>query len=285
MSIKVVCSGCGHIYANPQLDQREVDRLYRDLYRSIPGDDAARPDEDYLYWKRRKAEEDYSWLRAQLPPGVAVGSVLEIGCAEGLLLRKFADDGWQAVGVEPTPSYATYARDVLGLEVLDGLFEGVSLEGRRFDLVVAMFVLEHAKKPLEFLERIRGVVNPGGRIFLTVPSVFNLSDFPDDWLSSPHLMILTPDTLRRLLSRTGYRATRIGPLGDGLAAIAELGPALYSSAPPAYSLSVLRLAVIRARAAATIKIGLANARHRTRCRLAAIIGERYTDRLVALLRR
>ena len=66
-SVKVMCGRCGHIYANPQLDDAELTRLYRDLYRSKAlGYADERPSETYLYWKTQKADHEYRWIQRQL---------------------------------------------------------------------------------------------------------------------------------------------------------------------------------------------------------------------------
>jgi 2-polyprenyl-3-methyl-5-hydroxy-6-metoxy-1,4-benzoquinol methylase len=226
----VMCDRCGHVYSNPQLDRAELTTLYRDIYRSASlGYADERPTDDYLYWKRRKAQRDYGWLNSHVT-GFAGGrsasgrTALEIGCAEGLLLSLLAKDGWCVAGIEPTPTYAAHAREVYGIEVMESAFEDAALADRKFDLVIALAVFEHIKEPLSFLARIRDLLHPEGVIFLTVPDVLDLGDFPEERLMCPHLNLFMAETLRRTFAKAGFAAMHVGRNFDLLAGLAQPAP-------------------------------------------------------------
>lgn len=221
ISVKVMRMRCGHIYGDPQLDKEEIDRLYRYVCRSsalgYTGDAAASAG---LRWKRAKSQRDHAWLTRRRPR-TASGMALEIGCAEGLFLSRLATEGWRVVGIEPTLEYAAYARDTFDLEALETPFEEVDFAERRFDLVGALAVLEHAKDPVDFLSRIRTALHPQGRVFVAVPNVLDLGDFSVDRLSNPHILLFTPDTLRRTFQQAGLVICEMGPLGDLLATVGQ----------------------------------------------------------------
>ncbi|MDP6581081.1 MAG: class I SAM-dependent methyltransferase [Vicinamibacterales bacterium] len=286
ISVKVMCMRCGHIYGDPQLDNGEIDRLYRHLYRSsalgYTGEAAASAG---LRWKQAKSQRDYAWLTRRRPR-TASGTALEIGCAEGLFLSRLATEGWRVVGIEPTLEYAAHARDTFDLEVLETPFEEVDFAGRRFDLVGALAVLEHAKDPVDFLSRIRTVLHPQGTVFVTVPNVLDLGDFSDDRLSSPHISLFTPDTLRRTFQRAGLVIYEMGPLGDLLAAVGQpaAGTAMARLETEVPSARRVRRAIAGARARARARRGRAKLRSAARLSLARVIGEDRTARLAARLR-
>ncbi len=221
-SVKVMCGQCGHIYQNPQLAAAEVRRLYRDVYRAPAlGYADESPSDEYLYWKTIKARHDYRWLRAHLPPTVATGAALEIGCAEGSLLLLLARDGWRVTGVETTPSYAAHAREVFGLDVLAAPFEEADLEGRKFDLVIALKVLEHSKHPVEFLTRLHRILAADGWLCVTVPNALRPDRDLDNFLASPHISLFTPATLTEMLAVVGLSTFHIDDDQGFVAALAR----------------------------------------------------------------
>lgn len=292
VSVKVVCRRCGHVYANPQLDPHELIRLYRDTYRSPkldqrvehPSYTEGEPSEEYLYWKRLKADRDYKWLKAHVPDGARPRTVLEIGCAEGLLLSMLAKDGWSARGVEPTATYAAHARAVHGIEVVEEPFEQARLEGP-FDLVVALAVLEHAKDPLAFLRKIGALLGPEGIVYLTTPNVLDLGEFPDEMLSSPHLHLFTPATLPRALALCGFSPLQI-QVGPGFTI---LGRPTSTSSPselavPTPPPRVPMRAILKSRVRARVRDNALKGRRAAKRAVAAIVGPRIAGRLIARLR-
>jgi SAM-dependent methyltransferase len=100
------------------------------------------------------------------------GSVLDIGCGDGRLLRHLGPPiyvgvdyskvriGRARVLTDPVDGWDVYHADVYGwLESCD----------RRFDLVVAVEVLEHLEEPRRVVEAALGLLNPGGVFVGSVP--------------------------------------------------------------------------------------------------------------------
>ncbi len=201
---KVMCRRCGHVYQNPQLNVGQLEKLYKDVYRSVAfGHLQDGPTGEYLYWMGVKAKLDYEWLERNVPRTFTPGDALEIGCSAGSFLALMARDGWRVVGVEATPSFAATARKVGGVKIIEALFENVQFDGRLFDMVISLKTLEHVKNPSAFLQRMRRLLRPGGVLYLQVPSVLHTSN-REDLFESPHLCLFTPASLRLLLMKNGF---------------------------------------------------------------------------------
>ena len=283
-SVKVVCGQCGHIYANPQLSSRELRRLYSGVYRSqVLGYAEDGPSQEYLYWKTLKAEQDYQWLRDRLPSRERPGSALEVGCAEGLLLSMLAGDGWSVLGVEPTTTYATHARREYGVEVIEAVFEDAQLEGRRFDLAIAMDVLEHTNEPFAFLAKLRTLLAPGGVAYITTPNVLRLAE-PVEELSSPHLSLFTPDTLRQTFARSGFTVVGLSDRVE-LVALAKPADPPLAAEPLAVptSRAALRRAIMRARLRQVGRRSVAAGRQVIKRSFQTLVGRQRSARLLVWL--
>jgi 2-polyprenyl-3-methyl-5-hydroxy-6-metoxy-1,4-benzoquinol methylase len=143
--------------------------------------------------------------------------VLDIGCSSGYLARPLAERGAHVVGIELDEDAAAEARQVCD-EVLVGDVESMELPfpPQSFDVVLCGDVIEHLRDAERFLERVRPLLKPGGRLVLTTPNVANwamrLGLLAGRWrysdrgiLDRTHTHLFTKKTLVETLERAGYR--------------------------------------------------------------------------------
>ena len=153
------CDDCGFIYA----DRGEVENL-TELY-------AALEDPDYLEGEESRARQ-MRWLlelARELHPEARSG--LDIGAASGLLVSEARATGLEMVGVEPSRSLVEAAQRDRGVDLLQGVYPHPELEGRVFDLVFLVDVIEHVADPLALLEACRQALAPGGRALVVTPDI------------------------------------------------------------------------------------------------------------------
>ncbi|HEY8494180.1 MAG TPA: class I SAM-dependent methyltransferase [Myxococcota bacterium] len=95
--------------------------------------------------------------------------LLDVGCADGHLLRRLAPRLARAVGIDPEAT----PRVEDGVEILAGRFPGEPrLPDASFDCVTLLAVLEHVPDPAALARECHRVLAPGGRVVLTVPHPF-----------------------------------------------------------------------------------------------------------------
>jgi O-antigen biosynthesis protein len=109
---------------------------------------------------------------AELP--VPIGRALDVGCGEGGVGRslKAAGATWVS-GIEIEPAAAERARAVLD-EVYAGPVETATVTGP-FDTVCCYDVLEHLVDPEAVLVFLRGLVEPGARLHISIPNARHFS--------------------------------------------------------------------------------------------------------------
>jgi 2-polyprenyl-6-hydroxyphenyl methylase / 3-demethylubiquinone-9 3-methyltransferase len=98
--------------------------------------------------------------------------VLDVGCGGGVLCEPLAQLGAAVVGVDPARTAIGVAkRHALeaGIDVDDrcDTIEGLARAGEKFDVVLAMEVIEHVANSAEFLDRCAELVRPGGLVILS----------------------------------------------------------------------------------------------------------------------
>ncbi|MFY0592612.1 class I SAM-dependent methyltransferase [Roseivirga sp.] len=89
-------------------------------------------------------------------------------------------------------------------------------EDNSFDSVMATEVLEHCPDPTIVLKEIVRVLKPGGKLFFTVPFIWNLHEVPYDEYR------YTPFALERLMHEAGFNSVDIRATGGWHASMAQM---------------------------------------------------------------
>lgn len=166
-------------------------------------------------------------VAARLPrAGGAAGSlagldIIDIGCGGGILAEPLARLGGSVTGIDPAPGNIATAqshaeRAGLGIDYRSTTAEDIAAEGRRFDLVLALEVVEHVADRDTFVATVAGLVRPGG---LAVFSTLNRTarsyllaivgaEYVLRWLprgTHRWSQFVTPDELSRSLRAAGLK--------------------------------------------------------------------------------
>lgn len=96
--------------------------------------------------------------------------IFDVGCGNGLFLAVAKKRGWKVSGCEPSESNVALARSKFGLDVHCADFAVFVPTGDKYDVVSFWDVLEHMVEPSAFLEKVRGMLKPGGRIVVGGPN-------------------------------------------------------------------------------------------------------------------
>jgi len=149
------------------------------------------------------------------------GRVLDIGSGRGELLSVAREDGWDAVGIEPSPQFADYAERNSGAPVRRVPVEECGFDDASFDVVILGAVLEHLYNPDETIREVARILRPGGALFVDVPNenglYFRLGNLYQrfrgrDWsvnlaptFEPYHVFGFNARSLRKLLSKHDLR--------------------------------------------------------------------------------
>lgn len=195
----VRCAECGLVRMDPAPTEEALVRYY-DAYA-----------EHMTSYGRAVMTEDEGKTRADADIGDlerwrAPGTLLDIGCGGGHIMRAAAKRSWDAFGTEMGQRAvqalrSTFAADRIGRD--DELPTGGP---SRYDAVVLRHVLEHLRDPLAALRRVHGLLAGDGVLLCEVPDVnalrVRLRGRP--LMGQMHLWHFGALTLARFLTVAGF---------------------------------------------------------------------------------
>jgi SAM-dependent methyltransferase len=234
------CAGCGLVRADPfpsaeeklraetyDYDQDVACPEVQDLFANYHRDYV----EDPIIRRMRQHLDDLKHAVG------APGTLLDVGAATGIFMHLAREGGWEPTGVELCADRAAEAVKEFDLSIVVGTFEQQHFEGRHFDAISMLDVVEHVPDPLTMLRRAHALLRPGGAIFIAVPNQHCLLTVlvntyarlggPSAQKLLPrlyvplHLHYFTPTTLTRLVTAAGFqpRLLRHAPVYLGRYAI------------------------------------------------------------------
>jgi 2-polyprenyl-3-methyl-5-hydroxy-6-metoxy-1,4-benzoquinol methylase len=201
----VTCSCCGMTYSENVLI-RDVDRE-RYIKSAVPQyHQTIRANPIYGMMEAKKAAYLVGRLGSYAQDR---GLLLDIGCSTGVLLDAARDEGWETIGIEANPDLAAVARDK-GHPVTVGFFPDVLPADLRPDAICMLDVLEHAERPMDFLNLVASRLPQNGRLLIQVPNfdslIVRLEGARNSTLDIGHWSYFTPRTLDAMLARAGFKA-------------------------------------------------------------------------------
>jgi 2-polyprenyl-3-methyl-5-hydroxy-6-metoxy-1,4-benzoquinol methylase len=151
------CSRCGFIFADGE-ELAELEALYSAL------------DDDGYVESSDARRLQMRWMLERVREHLPVRSLLDVGCATGLLLEEAQALGIHATGIEPSFALVQQAR-AKGMRAIHGVLPHAELSEWQYDLVALMDVIEHVSDPLALLRAGAARTRPGGALLVVTPDV------------------------------------------------------------------------------------------------------------------
>jgi 2-polyprenyl-3-methyl-5-hydroxy-6-metoxy-1,4-benzoquinol methylase len=147
---------------------------------------------------------------------VKQGRILDLGAGIGAFLNTMKERGWEISGIEPDSGARQQAKNLFNIE----LQETNALEHLRennFDAITLWHVLEHVHQLHTYVERLKNLLKPSGKIFIAVPNYSSLDNsiYKLYWAAYDvprHLYHFTPKAINVLMSKHGLKVTSKKPM-------------------------------------------------------------------------
>jgi SAM-dependent methyltransferase len=152
----------------------------------------------------RNAERIYRQLAPHVQPHE---SVFEIGAGIGCNAKIFELHGHDASGIDPNEGFCDFSVRELKTQLTRADLFDIDLKSR-YDLVLLVHVIEHFRSPRRALERIHGLLQPGGRLYVECPNLAAPFARPGKMFHFAHIHNFTPASLQMMAQRTGFEVER-----------------------------------------------------------------------------
>lgn len=112
-------------------------------------------------------------------------TILDVGCSQGLVSILLAREGKDVVGIDILEEAITYAKQQLEeeeeptrkhVQLVHDNFIDYPFD-QKFDCIIMGEILEHISDPARFLKKASDLLNPNGKLIITVP--FGINDYFD----------------------------------------------------------------------------------------------------------
>ena len=148
--------------------------------------------------ERLLIEKLVTWLDRLVDLG-ELKNVLVLGCGpRPLPIKVLIQKNYNAVGVEPIPSFMSSARKYLGSpdRILKGSAEEIPLPSNSQDLVICESVLEHVDSPTKSFDEVFRILRPGGVAYIVTTNRYRISLKGDNGEYNVRFFNWLPDTIK-----------------------------------------------------------------------------------------
>ena len=198
------CMDCGYIFDNPQPSAEDIEVYY------------SRPVQ-YDSWMQELPQREKMWLRRlnkMEHAGFYTGSIFDIGAGTGQFLYMSKNLFGTIGGTEISDSAIAISREKYHIPLIKGSIESLDIGHQQFNNITMFHVLEHVSDPVAVIRKVRSMLskNQQNRLFIAVPN--DIESAKPGWpqkitldgsMGEIHLSHFTPECLRNLLEREGFR--------------------------------------------------------------------------------
>ncbi len=206
------CSGCQFAFVRP-----------------LPADDLLRENyaqEYYQPWITKQRQSRIKmWKKRLKRLNSAVpkkGTLLDVGCGDGLFLEIARSSGWKVFGTEFSSYAVSFIKEKYGIDVFQGDITGFEPAEKAFNAVTLWHVLEHTRDPAAVMKKVRSLLKDEGILVLALPNldnwasqgIYRLVKGRKQHLFSPldrelHLNFFKKETLVALLEKAGFEVIAV----------------------------------------------------------------------------
>lgn len=165
---------------------------------------------ELIYSEKRKPKTDYpARLAAHLRDDWygGTGTLLDIGCGRGDMLKALFDAKFTVAGVDLSPVSAETCKPH-PVRIADLEKDELPYATASFEYVFSKSVIEHLRNPMPFLKEANRVLAPGGTAVIMTPSWMH-NNWGPFYIDSTHVTPFTAPSLRDAMEMAGFSQVRV----------------------------------------------------------------------------
>lgn len=209
------CAQCSLRFTQDIPDKDEIGKYYQsEDY--ISHTETNRGIVNWLYLRVRKITLSVKRKFIEKETGSKNGSLLDVGAGTGAFLHHMKQAGWKTEGVEPDNKAIRRAASQYGLS-LKPSSELFRFTENNFDAITLWHVLEHVHDLHEYIQQLKKLLKPGGKLFIAVPNYTSCDAefYSSNWAAYDvprHLYHFSPAAIHVLTDKHQLTIERMQPM-------------------------------------------------------------------------
>lgn len=208
----VTCTACGMKFVNPRPQKTEISKYYESPnYVSHGGEMNVL---NYFY----RIIRNYSIkMKFKLVKEYSGGKkLLDIGCGTGEFIYFCNKMGFDVKGIEPSDKPRSFAKETYHLNVQEEAYLD-NIVDSEFDVITMWHVLEHVHSLNDRMNKISGILKPGGTLIIAVPNCdsWDARHYGKFWAAYDlprHLYHFSGETMKILAGLHQFKIDKIIPM-------------------------------------------------------------------------
>lgn len=232
----VMCEKCGLIYTDPKLTELDLIKFYQEEYREIYNtgnnlmahmqSEANHANTAFQIMQRYIDVEALNQSETDVLKYADIGASTLRACTGFKAVFK---DKAKVIAIEPSKEYIEAGLELnkknnmdVQIEIFNGMINSFN-PPYKLDFVTMLNTLEHMHSPSKALQHIYSIMDEGGILVISVPTLFGISQMLsiDAWFSNAHLFHFVPPTISMLLVKTGFQPIEM------IGQMEEIGEKMY----------------------------------------------------------
>lgn len=141
------------------------------------------------------------------------GNILDIGAGVGDFLAFVKQNGWQTMGVEPSPK----AKEIAIKKGVDFANETSDLQNQSFDIITMWHVLEHVPNLENQILELKRLLKPNGTLIVAVPNFksFDAKHYKEFWAAFDvpiHFWHFSKTAIKLLFEKENIKLEKVLPM-------------------------------------------------------------------------
>ncbi len=209
------CNNCIHLFTQNVPSQHDIGKYYQsENYISHSDTQAGLINKLYHFIRKRTLVGKKKIVQNETE--VTKGTILDVGCGTGAFLHTMQLANWHCTGLEPDDMARKKALELYKIKSLPS-HEIFNLQPNTYDAITLWHVLEHVHQLHEYVEQLKNILKPHGKVFIAVPNYisYDAQHYNAFWAAYDvprHLYHFSPTSMKNLVEQHGLKIEKILPM-------------------------------------------------------------------------
>ena len=136
-----ICNECGYKLLSPRKNNHFYVEYYKKFYRSKKKNNV-QISKTYERSQINRGKKIFNFFEKKID--VKEKFFLDHGCAMGLTMMPWRENGWKVTGLDPNIESVNYAKEKYSLKIINSFGENLSKQKNKFNIVLSLGSLEHS---------------------------------------------------------------------------------------------------------------------------------------------